>query len=1742
MPILGSSTIKGFGATGPTGDPGILGPRGTTGNAGTTKGATGNTGEYIANVTSNRSSNQIIFTTSEGRQTILNGFSGPTGFVYNVSGISSAFGSTFVSGISRGYGYTFSFYGISAGTGISVSSDASKITVTYTPGRDPYTKNPVQDYVPYIQMVSVAGGSTGINSTRIYADTNNHLQFGLTGLPVGTTFNYLYTNLNEEIFTVTTPAVKSQGGITLDLTRGFSNYWIPNDYGITAFVGNTASGVRQEYTLFFAGRDIWNLPKNLYLQNTGSGVSYGGFVKGLNILHIWSDNAGATFNGIFLERGIGEPDPYAFYNLGSCCLSGTCEDNVTEEYCLGRSGTFRSLTTCESRIKSGQSVCGVIVGGATGACCCGITGCIDATNIPLLGTFPDRAFCDSINGKFYQGKTCGFLDKWGQGYTYNRGNTSADYNICHTCGAPMVACCRQIAGGWTCTQETVYYCESIGGTAHYNTDCSTIDCSVISSGGNCRQNGACNVVPNSDCVCGVWYGTNPCQSSGNTGIFNILTNAPHVNIIHSLTVAQYSVRHSLDITQPNKLDFYVNYPSGYTQDYKLDGYIEIEDTGVTYSIWNNTSCIRLDIKDFTNNFINQNDILTNNTAVTVEVSVDLAEAPCSTDQNFKGKLFLNLISCPDGPLLSTQKSVDIIYTNSPCTCLGYSNGDIVNKAPIVVPFTAERYCTHCTFPEVNLGNIISHIPYPLKRQTGLLTFCPPTGISGSQCGIISSFCVYYDPIQELSGCTYSSRFDGNGDYLVAFGINDPNGAYGPNRNGDRGDSIFEGNTLPDGCFHVEYNAPGEGTTYFHKYDPQEAFYPDEFALVNDWYSAGNTDRYTDSDGNDIPLDYADWLSGNYKLHHTRLYTDDRCKRCLYVNSKPSILDCDARAPFDYAYCVDEQDVRAQVKTNMYPGQNGNWLTAFNAAGGILRLLGNPYYNTVKFDDDALTYVAKTYNLDPFFLQQRINRELRKYGKLFDPSHIYGTVTHITANYGITSSDGFDALDSTTKQRLLVDPLEDIGGSAIDVDDKARDSCMDCSKFFNINRIQVPSLAITDISALGADYYAYGLVIEKLKQCSVHYEGTTADSDAVLYCGCNAGPDPDGDGIDAVCPDGCDSDSNKYCKEKNLITRQLKYYAVIIRKPKNADPSCVLVYDIGNQEVVYGGDLNSGNFGSVFCRGGDVICPLDCNTPIKIRELVWLGDLTLNSLDMVGQDPRPETRQCEDSVKVRYTLNPIDKTFTGFDPYRYVSITDPSFFRIDNLNRPTTFGSINATISARLAHFATVTSNIFCKSGTTDYLNSRCSICANDSCYSDVIPKLIEFIGPGCSVEGFFCGATASVNNKGLTFVDGPNDRAKSFVQITGDPVYWLIESKYNSNISGLTIGPPAGTTSITGIGAPFRDTCNTGTSPTRTFYTGLDTRFYQEHNISYLYTTKINGATGIRLSKNIESNGLTACFVIPRDTDGKDWWYLQNSGYTSGIRYCSNASTCSGYVFTPPKLNVNGYRPSILINNLSVTETGTGDIVVRFRPTGAFFRSTLSTLDNIDYNDLNVKVIKLNGNTIEDVTSSYIDPLVPSSSNTFNKNHTDAELDGDSKETGYVIFNITNNKPQFKNDVIAGNLYLLFNVNNSDVANTNFTTNWAAKQVKTAIYSNVYKQYEVPHSNGSGDPDPGWPAVFDNSWNGNADWDNTSTLGDFALQKINAVITGAIAPPISTKKTVNGICINIDCTAINGLCDNLEGC
>lgn len=1212
----------------------------------------------------------------------------------------------------------------------------------------------------------------------------------------------------------------------------------------------------------------------------------------------------------------------------------------------------------------------------------------------------------------------------------------------------MACCIPDGSGGYNCSQETAEYCTSIGGTPFIGKTCTQINCADELATGYCRQNGVCTpgVLRNNCLPCGEWNASS-CPSTTETGAITVLTEKPSIRLIHSISNNNVLASYSQSASD-TALRFSV---SGSTP-YKLDGEIQVLDAASpsTTNIWSlsSSTCLNISITDNLGTPVTANTVL--DTTKQYNVVIGANKASC-VDLNFKAALRLKLISCSNGPVTSSQKSVDLIYTESPCTCLAVSTtGDVVNKAAIVVPFIAERYCTHCTKAELNIKGTFAHIPYPIKRQTGLLTFCPPTGLSGTSCGILSSFCVRYNEIEELSGCTYSSRFDGNGDFKIAnvnVSIPSPN---------PLGYSSSEGNTLPSGCFHAEYNVPGSGTTYYHKYSPDEAFYPNEVDILKSWYAV------TSNPHPEIPIDRTDFVRGNYKINYIRPY-QNKCKRVMQITSD----DCDNTLPFDDTICDSGLDDRRHA-CYTWPGQAGTWDVNLCTE----RYAGNPYYNTIKFDDDALTYVANLYGASPYFLQQKINEEIKKYGDLFDPNVDAGSVSSITVNarYDVA------ALTDQQKKDLLIDPLSDIGGSSIDVDDKARASCEDCKQFFDKdNKIQIPinTTQTLDQNLITYSYSVYGLVLEKIKECTIAGPGVTGDA-GICKQPFTFGP---GLGTEQECRDTV----NNHCAKQKQTEKQIKYYAIIIRTRKLGGTKCMMVYDLAEQRVIYGGDLNSNN-GTVYCRGGDVICPLDCESPVKIKEYVWFGDLTSSSINF-------GSGICSDTKKLNYTLTNINKTFTGFDDYTYTPISD--IFTVTGLAVST-----NSQVQGfAKTTFVDTMSKVFCKTSSTDYLNSRCSVCSIDNCYSDVIPKLMEFIGDGCSVEGFSCNPGSMDTGFGITFINntgnGITDVNKTVVKtINNNPVYWLIESNYNTNTTTYDqLTTPSSTACI------LRDpdySC--------TIQNGFDSRIYKNHNINYLY---LNNGT-IKLSKSIESRPGSTTNIYTNENSN---WY--EFGYNNA---------CFSNIISIPRLNMTGYRPSITVDNLVVEgDTHTG-FVVKFVPSGVFFDNSLTLEKNISNNDLGIKIIRVNsaGTGIEDVTVYY------SGYDSINFNSSSLLFVEGTPPDEYCTFNINYNYQQFNTDVSNKNIYLLFNVNNSD-ADIAITGNVAG-----GIYEKYFKSLEY--------------SVDDTSLQ-NLTYSYLDYLGDFLLSRITTISDPTFAPTTtSVRKNIMGTCLNIDCTNIADLCADLQGC
>jgi len=399
--IIGNSTIHDqSGNTGPTGNVGPIGP---TGSISSVAGPTGTTGTYISIINTDSTRNTLTFVGSNGSNiSILQGFTGPTGYYSDSRGISAAILSGYFSGLSGVIsGNTFQFLGI-CGSGLltsSLSADKTEILIT-----------------PNVLASSASYGSTLPNSI-VYTDSNysatttkisitgsnSILSFGLTAhggatgssVKVFTDFNEIYFNITGGItlgFTggITLDSVVTgydSGGLVMDLTK-YTTYKINSPIGITAFTSNTDTKALQSYTLFIDGAEVWNFPKNVYFENTNLGVSGYGFLNGMNIVHLWSDNAGITFNAAFVARGLGEENDIVYSSLfGSCCYippiidvgdPNPCKDYITLRECDILGGNFYPLKPC-------SETCNII-----GSCC--------SEHICYAGV--KLRDCDAIGGVF----------------------------------------------------------------------------------------------------------------------------------------------------------------------------------------------------------------------------------------------------------------------------------------------------------------------------------------------------------------------------------------------------------------------------------------------------------------------------------------------------------------------------------------------------------------------------------------------------------------------------------------------------------------------------------------------------------------------------------------------------------------------------------------------------------------------------------------------------------------------------------------------------------------------------------------------------------------------------------------------------------------------------------------------------------------------------------------------------------------------------------------------------------------------------------------------------------------------------------------------------------------------------------------------------------------------------------------------------------------------------------------------
>ena len=367
--IIGSSTISGnptgqqIAVTGPTGPAGPAGFAGPTGPTGTTGGPTGSTGIWISGVNSNLNNNQITFTLSDGRSFgPFSGVTGPTGNYFNSKADSTISGSGYSSILNTvTSGLTFEFRGVCGSGNITaeLSPDKTEILlkIKQSAGTVTTPTGVTSGFVVYAEESESASvskiGLTG---------TNSALTFGLP--KGGETVNKveLFVDLEQKIKSIpsisqgTSPPTddvvvgSDSGGAILNLTK-YSAYNLTTPVGITAFIADQIDNTLQSWTFFVHGSDVWNLPKNLYFDNlTTTGLGRGAFLKGTNILNVWTENKGITYYANFAARGIGYTGPQYTTPMGSCCYTvtagSTCAEYVTPDWCELRKGTFSALTSC----------------------------------------------------------------------------------------------------------------------------------------------------------------------------------------------------------------------------------------------------------------------------------------------------------------------------------------------------------------------------------------------------------------------------------------------------------------------------------------------------------------------------------------------------------------------------------------------------------------------------------------------------------------------------------------------------------------------------------------------------------------------------------------------------------------------------------------------------------------------------------------------------------------------------------------------------------------------------------------------------------------------------------------------------------------------------------------------------------------------------------------------------------------------------------------------------------------------------------------------------------------------------------------------------------------------------------------------------------------------------------------------------------------------------------------------------
>ena len=494
---IGYSTI--YGSTGSSSTPGPIGATGNTGPTGST-GATGATGidtNYIVEVNVDSESNPPGFVSFILKNGAFFGsigtIKGPTGVYPGVTASSIGSKIPILRGVSSGV--TLEFYNFNAAGLMNITTD--------TDGSLKFSVNP---------NTTAGGISAGvIENTLVFAESKNHMMSTYL-IPEGTTAGtrigntgHVYINfggttggrgvvadISETLLTVgpiprgerivTTESFyqSSSTGITLDVSYA-TVYKLITPIGVNAFTttnSQQSNGEIMSVTMIVEGDDVWNFPSNVYFDEESKPVFY----PGTNILHMWKHYGDTYWKAHFTARGFGVSNVTDPGLKGSCCYSdadGTkhCEDYVTANYCLERSGTFESLTPCS------KNSC--IVSGDTGlydGICCSEGKCIGDID-------PD--LCQTIGGYFISGITCGDYGV----YPETDSTTNQD-GLCYNKCKPSTICCKD---GQCLGNLTKVHCEEIlGGKIVFADNCTDASCCDL-----IKVNGACCIPQedgNFDCV------------------------------------------------------------------------------------------------------------------------------------------------------------------------------------------------------------------------------------------------------------------------------------------------------------------------------------------------------------------------------------------------------------------------------------------------------------------------------------------------------------------------------------------------------------------------------------------------------------------------------------------------------------------------------------------------------------------------------------------------------------------------------------------------------------------------------------------------------------------------------------------------------------------------------------------------------------------------------------------------------------------------------------------------------------------------------------------------------------------------------------------------------------------------------------------------------------------------------------------------------------------------------------------